>query len=96
MEKGNRQVVVSALQFACTDDVPTNLATAERLVRASHAKGANIILIQELAAAQHELQILHAQIGAVTSEREQQMRSLTDKIVKMEAELQAAEPAGTL
>ncbi|KAB2041235.1 hypothetical protein ES319_D02G134300v1 [Gossypium barbadense] len=30
MEKGNRQVVVSALQFACTDDVPTNLATAER------------------------------------------------------------------
>ncbi|TYG64418.1 hypothetical protein ES288_D06G106600v1 [Gossypium darwinii] len=29
MEKGNRQVVVSALQFACTDDVPTNLATAE-------------------------------------------------------------------
>ncbi|PPR96499.1 hypothetical protein GOBAR_AA24159 [Gossypium barbadense] len=29
MEKGNKQVVVSALQFACTDDVPTNLATAE-------------------------------------------------------------------
>ncbi|TYH34669.1 hypothetical protein ES332_D13G141100v1, partial [Gossypium tomentosum] len=29
IEKGNRQVVVSALQFACTDDVPTNLATAE-------------------------------------------------------------------
>ncbi|KAK8695624.1 hypothetical protein V6N13_000775 [Hibiscus sabdariffa] len=29
MEKGGRQVVVSALQFACTDDVPTNLATAE-------------------------------------------------------------------
>ncbi|XP_039032713.1 N-carbamoylputrescine amidase [Hibiscus syriacus] len=48
MEKGSRQVVVSALQFACTDDVPTNLATAERLVRAAHAKGANIILIQEL------------------------------------------------
>ncbi|KAE8713347.1 Protein FLX-like 2 [Hibiscus syriacus] len=47
---------------------------------------------QELAAAQHELQILHAQIGAVTSEREQQMKSLTDKIAKMEAELKAAEP----
>ncbi|TYI93014.1 hypothetical protein E1A91_D02G109200v1 [Gossypium mustelinum] len=29
MEKGNRQVVVSTLQFACTDNVPTNLATAE-------------------------------------------------------------------
>ncbi|XVE59589.1 hypothetical protein DITRI_Ditri05aG0057900 [Diplodiscus trichospermus] len=48
MEKGKRQVVVSALQFACTDDVPTNHATAERLVRAAHGKGANIILIQEL------------------------------------------------
>ncbi|XVF69200.1 hypothetical protein PTKIN_Ptkin11bG0061400 [Pterospermum kingtungense] len=48
MQKGKRQVVVSALQFACTDDVPTNLATAERLVRAAHGKGANIILIQEL------------------------------------------------
>ncbi|EOY33409.1 Nitrilase-like protein 1 isoform 1 [Theobroma cacao] len=48
MEKGKRHVVVSALQFACTDDIPTNLATAERLVRAAHEKGANIILIQEL------------------------------------------------
>ncbi|TYI62483.1 hypothetical protein E1A91_D10G247100v1 [Gossypium mustelinum] len=52
----------------------------------------NGTLRQELAAAQHELQILPAQIGAVTSEREQQMTSLTDKIAKMEAELQAAEP----
>ncbi|KAG4151269.1 hypothetical protein ERO13_D04G054700v2 [Gossypium hirsutum] len=52
----------------------------------------NGTLRQELAAAQHELQILHAQIGAVTSEREQQMTSLTDKIAKMEAKLQATEP----
>lgn len=29
MEKG-RKVVVSALQFSCTDDVSTNVATAER------------------------------------------------------------------
>ncbi|KAJ4841970.1 hypothetical protein Tsubulata_020128 [Turnera subulata] len=43
-----RQVVVSALQFACSDDVSANLSTAERLVRAAHQKGANIILIQEL------------------------------------------------
>lgn len=49
-------------------------------------------LRQELAAAQHELQILHAQIAAVKSEREQQMRSLMDKNAKIEAELQAAEP----
>ncbi|KAG2371521.1 N-carbamoylputrescine amidase [Vigna angularis] len=47
MEK-RRTVVVSALQFACTDDVSTNVATAERLVRAAHKQGANIILIQEL------------------------------------------------
>ncbi|KAG5024820.1 hypothetical protein JHK86_020734 [Glycine max] len=47
MEKG-RTVVVSALQFACTDDISTNVATAERLVRAAHKQGANIILIQEL------------------------------------------------
>nr|GMC66935.1 N-carbamoylputrescine amidase [Ipomoea batatas] len=37
---------VAALQFACTDDVATNAATAERLVRATHENDANIILIQ--------------------------------------------------
>lgn len=30
--EGKRGVVVSALQFACTDDVPTNLDTAERFL----------------------------------------------------------------
>ncbi|KAM1015658.1 hypothetical protein FF1_045301 [Malus domestica] len=49
-------------------------------------------LRQELAGAQHELQILHAQIGAIKSEREQQMRSLVDSIAKMEADLKSAEP----
>ncbi|KAK4834428.1 hypothetical protein QYF36_022386 [Acer negundo] len=49
-------------------------------------------LRQELAAAQHELQILHAQIGAMKSERERQMGNLTDKIAKMESELKAADP----
>ncbi|KAL4574307.1 hypothetical protein LXL04_021136 [Taraxacum kok-saghyz] len=43
-----KEVVVSALQFACSDDVVTNVDTAERLVRSAHEKGANIILIQEL------------------------------------------------
>ncbi|KAL2469803.1 N-carbamoylputrescine amidase [Abeliophyllum distichum] len=43
-----RVVVISALQFACSDDVSTNVDTAERLVRAAHQKGAKIILIQEL------------------------------------------------
>ena len=63
------------------------LATENQRLAATHGT-----LRQELAAAQHELQILHAQIGAVKSEREQQMRGLMDKISKMEAELQAAEP----
>ncbi|XP_044478953.1 protein FLX-like 2 [Mangifera indica] len=64
------------------------LVTENQRLAATHGT-----LRQELAAAQHELQILHAQIGAMNSEREQQMRSLTDKIAKMEADLQAAEPA---
>ncbi|KAK8639240.1 hypothetical protein V6N13_137631 [Hibiscus sabdariffa] len=63
------------------------LGTENQRMAATHGT-----LRQELASAQHELQILHAQIGAVTSEREQQMKSLTDKITKMEAELKAAEP----
>nr|GMC58206.1 N-carbamoylputrescine amidase [Ipomoea batatas] len=41
-----RLVTVAALQFPCTDDVATNAATAERLVRAAHENDANIILIQ--------------------------------------------------
>ncbi|CAK8535383.1 unnamed protein product [Lathyrus sativus] len=48
MEDKGRKVVVSALQFACTDDVSNNVATAERLVRDARKLGANIILIQEL------------------------------------------------
>lgn len=63
------------------------LGTENQRLAATHGT-----LRQELAAAQHELQILHAQIGAITSEREQQMRNLMDKISKMEAELKAAEP----
>ncbi|KAA8547841.1 hypothetical protein F0562_004270 [Nyssa sinensis] len=63
------------------------LATENQRLAATHGT-----LRQELAAAQHELQIVHAQIGAVKSEREQQTRALMDKIAKMEAELQGAEP----
>jgi N-carbamoylputrescine amidase len=43
-----RVVGVAALQFSCTDDVATNVAKAERMVREAHAQGASIILIQEL------------------------------------------------
>lgn len=48
-------------------------------------------LRQELAAAQHELQMLHAQIGSMKSEREQRMRGLAEKVAKMETELQKSE-----
>ncbi|GJP56062.1 hypothetical protein CLOM_g15126 [Closterium sp. NIES-68] len=43
-----RSVTVAAVQFACTDDEAQNLQTAERLVRVAHARGANVILLQEL------------------------------------------------
>ena len=52
----------------------------------------HVALRQELAVAQHELQIMHAQIGAVKDLREQQMRIHMDKIAKMEVELQSATP----
>lgn len=63
------------------------LVTENQRLAATHGT-----LRHELAAAQHELQMLQAEIGAVRSEREQQMGNLTDKIAKMESELQAADP----
>ena len=42
------KVTVAATQFACTENREENLATAERMIRAAAARGANIILIQEL------------------------------------------------
>ncbi|CAH2065899.1 unnamed protein product [Thlaspi arvense] len=48
-------------------------------------------LRQELAAAQHELQMLHSQIGSMKSEREQRMSGLADKVAKMEAELRKSD-----
>ncbi|XP_011021174.1 PREDICTED: protein FLX-like 2 isoform X3 [Populus euphratica] len=63
------------------------LATENQRLAATHGT-----LRQELAAAQHELQLLHAHIGAVKAEREQQMRGLVDNIGKMETELKDAEP----
>jgi len=43
-----REIGLGCIQFACSDDVKENVATAERLVRAAAAEGANIILVQEL------------------------------------------------
>ena len=41
-------VTVAATQMACTWDIDGNVARAEKLVREAAAKGAQIILIQEL------------------------------------------------
>ena len=43
-----RTVTVAATQMACSWDTDENIATADRLVREAAARGANIILIQEL------------------------------------------------
>lgn len=43
-----RTVTLAATQFACSWDLPANADRAEALVRAAAAKGAQVILIQEL------------------------------------------------
>jgi N-carbamoylputrescine amidase len=42
------QITVAATQMACSWDRDANIANAEKLVRAAHAKGAQLVLIQEL------------------------------------------------
>ncbi|KAL8240667.1 hypothetical protein R6Q59_014022 [Mikania micrantha] len=63
------------------------LATENQRFAATHGT-----LRQDLAAIQHELQMLHNHVGAVKSEREQKIMGLLDKNAKMEADLQGAEP----
>jgi N-carbamoylputrescine amidase len=41
-------VTLAATQFACSPDRAANLKSAERVVRAAHAQGAQVILLQEL------------------------------------------------
>ena len=43
-----RNVTFAATQFACSWDTRANIAKAKELVRAAAAKGANVILLQEL------------------------------------------------
>ncbi|CAM6086287.1 unnamed protein product [Calypogeia fissa] len=47
-EEKRREVGVAAMQFRCTNDVNTNVDKAKKMVREAAAKGANIVLIQEL------------------------------------------------
>uniref|UniRef100_A0A1J3GFC8 Protein FLX-like 2 n=1 Tax=Noccaea caerulescens TaxID=107243 RepID=A0A1J3GFC8_NOCCA len=62
------------------------LAIENQRLAATHGS-----LRQELAAAQHELQMLHAQIGSMKSGREQRMSGLADKVAKMETELRKSD-----
>ena len=43
-----REVLVAATQKSCTEDSQQNIESAEAIVREAHAKGAQIILLQEL------------------------------------------------
>lgn len=43
-----REIGLGCVQFACSDVVEENIATAERLIRAAAEQGANIVLVQEL------------------------------------------------
>jgi N-carbamoylputrescine amidase len=43
-----RKVTLAATQFACTSDRVANVAKAKEVVRAAAARGANVILVQEL------------------------------------------------
>ncbi|XP_004233402.1 protein FLX-like 2 [Solanum lycopersicum] len=62
------------------------LTTENQRLAATH-----VTLRRDLAAAQHELQMLHVQIETVKANREQETKGLSDKISRIEAELQAAE-----
>jgi len=59
-------VTVAALQLACSWDVAGNLDRAERLVRAAHAQGAEVILLPELFATPYfciEQDVAHLQLA---------------------------------
>uniref|UniRef100_A0A7N0RCQ6 Protein FLX-like 2 n=1 Tax=Kalanchoe fedtschenkoi TaxID=63787 RepID=A0A7N0RCQ6_KALFE len=62
------------------------LLTENQRLAATHGT-----LRQELAAAQNELQMLQSQTSAVRAEKEQQMRNLTEKMERMNSELQAGD-----
>lgn len=62
-----RNLQVAASQFACTWDLPANADRAEMLVRAAAARGARLILLQELFATPYfciEQNIAHLSLAA--------------------------------
>jgi N-carbamoylputrescine amidase len=66
MSQSARTVTVAATQFECGWDLPANLNRAEELVREAHARGAQIILLQELFATPYfciEQDVRHLQLA---------------------------------
>lgn len=61
-------VTVAATQMACTADAASNLDQAQRLVRTAHARGAQIILLQELFETQYFCQEQHPRHFALAHE----------------------------
>lgn len=66
------------------------LTTENQRLAATH-----VTLRRELAAAQHELQMLHVQIEAIKANKEQETKGLNEKISRIEAELKATESIKT-
>jgi len=73
-------------KFAAQDVEMRKLLRENQRLAATHS-----VLRQELAAAQQELQRLHAHMGAMKDDQDQHMRGLLDKMAKMEADLKASE-----
>ncbi|XP_075498690.1 protein FLX-like 2 [Primulina tabacum] len=61
------------------------LATENQRLAATHGS-----LRQDLATAQHDLQLVHSHIADIKSEKENQTRGIVDKISMMEAELESS------
>jgi N-carbamoylputrescine amidase len=52
-----RKLVVTATQMSCSQEMETNIARAEKLVRKAAAQGAQVILLQELFASLYFCQV---------------------------------------
>jgi N-carbamoylputrescine amidase len=71
MSHTTRSVTVAATQFACDWDLPANLHRAEQMVRQAHAKGAQVILLQELFATPYfciEQDVRHLELAQTLSD----------------------------
>ncbi|KAL8153089.1 hypothetical protein V2J09_010849, partial [Rumex salicifolius] len=77
-------------KIAAQDMEMERLLTENRRLAATHGT-----LRQQLASVEQEKQSVEARVGAMKSEREQEMRALKEKISKMEAELKAADSIKT-